>query len=233
MHPSLWKHLFKLVGLGSASVVFDLFAGTGSSGLAGMELGLTMYLVDHDPKIREMAMKRLYYYWCVNPESNLPNMTASRSSAKEDWQAKTDPNPNLKKLNKGAFWMGKKNVNCCIKISDKFKANTEKGVFATMNLPKGEKVGEYRGYVYKPEANAGNSSNKVIRVGEWNILAHMYCGVSYVNDPKDLDGCDVNCIFIASDEVATLTTSKAVGKGEELFAAYGPEYWENQEKTVR
>jgi hypothetical protein len=234
MHKSEWGHFLDTFAVGRGTVAFDLCCGTGCSGLACLERGMKIHLVDQDLTIKESAMNRLLsHYYYLSKADLLPTLHPARMSCENELRAQLIPN-NPDMLRREALWMedGKKSL-VEVRETTKLAGPWNKGVFAKCDLKKGYRVGWYRGLLFlkKTSPDLPNFSNRVITCGNHLVMASLLCGVGYANDAHGIADAKNNAMFCSDDESIYLKTTSAIKKDQEVLVDYGEEWWAEMEKV--
>lgn len=113
------------------------------------------------------------------------------------------------------------------------------GVFAKQNLPDNMTLLEYRGSIYAGDAfDNWKFALSTIQLDNYVIVGKSLASV--VNDCLDIKkttskenmvlhpNTSYNCVFTRLGNKIFVATCKPIEKGEELYASYGWEYWQER-----
>lgn len=115
-----------------------------------------------------------------------------------------------------------------------------KGLFTTVDIPKGTRIVEYKGEVMtwkEAQKNVDNgyiffiSNQRVI-----NALNHKEELGRYANDASGLTrvkGLTNNAEYVIEKGKAYIDAKKAIPKGSEIFVSYSKEYWDVIKENIR
>jgi SET domain-containing protein len=109
-----------------------------------------------------------------------------------------------------------------------------KGLFTTLDIPRGTKIVEYRGRVTswkEVDSHAGlngyiyyvNRNHVIDAQPARNAMAR------YANDAKGIvrsDGVNNNCTYIIEGRKVFIKSLRRIAAGSEILVGYGKEYWD-------
>ncbi|MFM9052710.1 MAG: SET domain-containing protein [Bacteroidota bacterium] len=108
-----------------------------------------------------------------------------------------------------------------------------KGLFTTVEIPKGSRITEYNGRLCKwrdvKEEDGYNAY--IFKINEtWAIdgLRTLRSKGRYANDARGLvrvAGCRNNSEYITKGKKCYISATRKIKKGEEVFVDYGQAYW--------
>ena len=109
-----------------------------------------------------------------------------------------------------------------------------KGLFTTMDIPRGTKIVEYKGKVSSwKEVNSHAGLNGYIYYVNRNHVIDARPArramARYANDAKGIvrsDGVNNNCTYIIEGIKVFIKSMRDIPAGSELFVGYGKEYWD-------
>ncbi|MFM7217444.1 MAG: SET domain-containing protein [Bacteroidota bacterium] len=108
-----------------------------------------------------------------------------------------------------------------------------KGLFTTVDIPKGAFVTEYRGRLCKwsKVKDQDGYNGYIFKLNNtWAIdaLGTLTAKGRYANDARGLNrlaGCRNNSEYVTRGKRCFIATTRRIRKGEELFVDYGQAYW--------
>ena len=108
-----------------------------------------------------------------------------------------------------------------------------KGLFTTVDLPKGAWVTEYKGRLcyWKDVKDQDGYNPYIFKLNNtWAIDGRRTLKAfgRYANDARGLSrapGCRNNSEFITRGRKCYISTTRRIRKGEEIFVDYGQAYW--------
>lgn len=108
-----------------------------------------------------------------------------------------------------------------------------KGLFTTIDIPKGTRITEYKGRVRKwKEVEDDHDNYYILYVTRNNVIdAKRYktAIAKYINDAKGLKkikGLNNNTEFVREGKRMFVEATKNITAGSELFVGYGKDYWD-------
>jgi len=108
-----------------------------------------------------------------------------------------------------------------------------KGLFTTVEIPKGGWVTEYKGRLqpWKEVKDEDGYNGYIFKLNNsWAIngLHYRSCFGRYANDARGINrapGCRNNSEFITKGRRCFIATTRKLKAGEEVFVDYGQAYW--------
>lgn len=113
-----------------------------------------------------------------------------------------------------------------------------KGLFAKVDIQKGEVIGEYKGEVITDEEYDRRTQeglgNYGVDIGDGLILdcGQKMCPMGYANDAYGLKRVGKNNSYFIQDELRVFVVAlRDIKAGEEIFVSYGRAYWKAQREN--
>jgi SET domain-containing protein len=100
------------------------------------------------------------------------------------------------------------------------------GLFTTCFIPRNTLLTEYYGIVIT-EGQTTRDNVNILSIGDILIDGSL-CKARFINDANGISkkhGCVNNCKFKLVNQKIFIVTLRDIDRGEELYLAYGPEYW--------
>ncbi|SKA01447.1 SET domain-containing protein [Sediminibacterium ginsengisoli] len=111
--------------------------------------------------------------------------------------------------------------------------NSGNGLFTKIFIPKGTKIVEYKGRITTWKAVENDADNGYIfQVNPQHVIDALRTKralARYANDARGLSrvkGLTNNCDYELDGLRAYITSKKDIQPGEEIFVAYGKDYWD-------
>lgn len=111
--------------------------------------------------------------------------------------------------------------------------NSGNGLFTKIFIPKGTKIVEYKGRITTWKAVENDADNGYIfQVNPQHVIDALRTKralARYANDARGLSrvkGLTNNCDYELDGLRAYITSQKDIQPGEEIFVAYGKDYWD-------
>lgn len=109
-----------------------------------------------------------------------------------------------------------------------------KGLFTTLNIPRGKKIVEYKGRVTTwKDVDSREGKNGYIYYVNRNYVIDAGSAkdamARYANDAKGIvrsAGIKNNCTYIIEGRKVYIQSLRDIPAGSEIFVAYGQEYWD-------
>jgi SET domain-containing protein len=109
-----------------------------------------------------------------------------------------------------------------------------KGLFTTLDIPRGTKIVEYKGKVSSwKEVNSHAGLNGYIYYVNRNHVIDArparHAVARYANDAKGIvrsDGIINNCTYIIEGRKVYIKSLRRIAAGSEILVGYGKEYWD-------
>lgn len=116
-----------------------------------------------------------------------------------------------------------------------------KGLFTSVDIPKGAWVTEYKGRLcyWKEVKDQDGYNGYIFKLNNtWAIdgLKTLKAKGRYANDARGLhraEGCRNNSEFITKGRKCYIATTRRIRKGEEIFVDYGQAYWRLIRRLMR
>ncbi len=108
-----------------------------------------------------------------------------------------------------------------------------KGLYTRADIPRGTRITEYKGRIqlWKDVKHEDGHNGYLMRINRQQVingLNYKKTLARYANDAvgiAKIKGLRNNAEFITDGKRCFLEAKRAIGKGEEIFAGYGKEYW--------
>ena len=109
-----------------------------------------------------------------------------------------------------------------------------KGLFTTMDIPRGRKIVEYKGKVTRwKDVDSNEGTNGYIYYVNRNHVIDARPAkdavARYANDARGLvgsEGISTNCTYIIEGRHVYIQAMRPIPAGSEILVGYGKEYWD-------
>lgn len=119
--------------------------------------------------------------------------------------------------------------------------NAGKGLYTKVDIPKGEKIVEYKGKItsWKDVKDDDGKNGYIFYVKRYHVIdalptpQHL---ARYANDARGLSKIkDIrnNCDYVTDGLKAYIESKKFIPAGSEIFVDYGPDYWKTIKENIR
>lgn len=115
-----------------------------------------------------------------------------------------------------------------------------KGLFTTVDIPKGTRIVEYKGRITTWKEVEWDSENKYIyTINPKHVIdagRTLKAFARYANDAKGLTkikGLTNNSIYVNDGLRAFIESTKDIPAGSEILVAYGKEYWDVIRQNIK
>lgn len=117
--------------------------------------------------------------------------------------------------------------------------NSGRGLFTAIDIEKDEVISKFIGETLTDE-QVSNRTDSVdddyfMNLPNGDILdcKRTECFAKYANDAEGSDtGFSNNCIITMVDDDVVLVATRDINSGEEIFAEYGDNYWDNNSHRI-
>ncbi len=109
-----------------------------------------------------------------------------------------------------------------------------KGLFTTMDIPRGTKIVEYRGKVtsWKEVDSQQGLNGYIYYINRYHVIdarPEKEAVARYANDARGIvrtEGINNNCTYIIEGLKVYIKSMRHIPAGSELLVGYGKEYWQ-------